>query len=255
MSEVTYAIVFSGGIIDGHQPISVKAHMARMLKADADKMATLFSGKQIVLKRTPDKQQAIKIGTALKKIGADVKIKAVKSKPAAQPAEPTTAPSSSPEPATRAIAAPGTGGGTTLSLAPNEGNIVEPSPAPEAPPIDLSGFSLSENDDEPLAPPREVEAPDIDVSDYSVSDNDGSPLVEPSPPPARTVEAPDFGLDEPGAELETLKEEKELVNPDISNLSLAEPGSDLIEASERKAPPPPKLPDTSNLQLVSVFDA
>ena len=79
MSSVTYAIVFSGQIVDGFQPISVKAHMAKLLKLDAEKMAILFSGKQVVIKRTPDKEQAVKYGTALKKIGADIKVKVIKS--------------------------------------------------------------------------------------------------------------------------------------------------------------------------------
>ncbi len=241
MSSITYAIVFSGQILEGHQIISVKAHMAKMLKAGPEQMQALFSGKQVVLKRTPDKEQAIKIGTALKKIGADVKIKAVKSE----------APAASSAPA--ATAAPATGE-TELSLAPNEGNLVEPSPPPPAPDIDLSGISLAENNDLPLATPKEVVEVDIDLSSYSVSDNDGSPLVEPANDSVPEVEAPDFGLDEPGAVLETLQEEKEMVNPDTSGMSLAAAGSDLLDEEEKKKEPPPPAPDTSDIKLVSAFD-
>ncbi|MFT4820714.1 MAG: hypothetical protein ACI9PN_001576, partial [Candidatus Azotimanducaceae bacterium] len=38
MSEVTYAVVFSGGVLEGFSLISVKAHVAKMLKVDATKM-------------------------------------------------------------------------------------------------------------------------------------------------------------------------------------------------------------------------
>lgn len=38
MGNVLYAIVFKGEIIEGFKPISVKAHMAKLLKADVDKM-------------------------------------------------------------------------------------------------------------------------------------------------------------------------------------------------------------------------
>jgi len=238
MASVTYAIVFSGEILEGHQAFSVKAHMSKMLKADADKMQTLFSGKQVVLKRTTDKQQAMKIGSALKKIGADVKIKAVKQEAPAEPA-----------PAASADAPAASGNDGDWSLAPMEGNIVEPQPAPRAPDIDLSNLEIREMDDEPLAAPRRVQAPQLDLSEYSVSENDGSPLVEPSNAPMPEVEAPDFGLDEPGAELETLHEEREEVHPDISNLTLAEPGSDLLEDKDRTPPPPPKAPDVSGLSL------
>jgi len=74
-------------------------------------------------------------------------------------------------------------------------------------------------------------------------------LVEPSSEPVPRVEAPDFGLDEPGAVLDTIKEDKELVNPDISGLTLAEPGSDLLTPDDRPQEPPPQSPDTSNIQL------
>lgn len=250
MSDVVYAIVFSGGLVEGFQPISVKAHMAKLLKADADKMATLFSGKQIVLKRTPDKQQAIKYGQALKKIGADVKIKAIKGAAPAKTTPAAAAPkaAASAEPA---VAAPDT---SSLSLAPNEGNIVEPKPDAPAPQIDLSGIQLAENDDSPLAAPKPEEHVEIDLSEYSVSENDGAPLVEPSKEEVPKVDAPDFGLDEPGAVLETLKEEVEELHPDTSGMSLAMTGSDLLEPEEKDQGPPPQAPDTSKIHLVPNFD-
>jgi hypothetical protein len=233
MSGVVYAIVFSGGVVDGFQVFSVKAHLSKMLKADADKMAALFSGKPVVLKRTADKQEAIKYGTALKKIGADVRIKAVKQQ--AEAAKPAARPDAA------------TAGG--LSLAKMEGNIVEPKPPAPAPQIDLSGFQLAENDGSPIIEPSQVIELDIDLSAYTVSENDGSPLVEPANAPVPEVEAPDFGLDEPGAVLETLKEHKEEVHPDISNLTLAEPGSNLVDASDKPVVQPPRVPDTSSIQL------
>lgn len=246
MSGVIYAIVFSGGIVDGFQPISVKAHLAKMLKADPEKMKVLFSGKQVVLKRTPDKEQAIKYGTALKKVGADVKIKAVKA-----PDKPTEQPKAVPAATAAAPVAVDT---SSLSLAPNEGNIVEPSAPPPTPNLDLSEYALADNDDSPLAPPKPVQAVEIDLSEYSVRDNDGSPLVEAKADDAPKVDAPDFGLDEPGAVLETLKEEVELLNPDTSGMSLAAAGTDLIDEFEKPEAPPPKTPDTSSIHLVPNFD-
>ncbi|XOV89914.1 MAG: hypothetical protein ACFHX7_08500 [Pseudomonadota bacterium] len=231
MSSVIYAIVFSGEIVEGFQKISVKAHMAKMLKADVEKMATLFSGKQVVLKRTNDKQEALKYGSALKKVGADVKIKAIKSE----------APLAAKAPATTE-----TGG---LTLAPNEGYLVEPKPAPPPPAVNISSLSLADNNDLPLAPPRQQPEVHLDLSGLSVSENDGSPLVEPVERPVPKVEAPDFGLDEPGAVLETLQEKKVLLNPDTSALSIAAAGADLLDEKDRKPAPPPRVPDVSNIQL------
>ena len=268
MASVTYAIVFNGEIVEGFEIISVKAHMAKMLKADADKMQTLFSGKPIVLKRTADKAEAAKYGTALKKVGANVRVKIIKSDAAAQPAKPKAA-----TPGAEGIKPP-TGKAPTakapkakapqakapaakepagdFSLRPNEGNLFEPEPEVEAPELDLRGFSVAENDGEPLIEPKVYEEADIDLSEFSVAENDGSPIVEPSPEHEK-VEAPDFGLDEPGAVLETLKEDVELLDPDTSGMSLAFPGTDLLNEDE-KAPPPPKGPDTSKIKLVSNFD-
>lgn len=243
MSDVVYAIVFSGEVVEGFQTFSVKAHLSQMLKADANKMATLFSGKPIVLKRTADKQEAIKYGTALKKVGADVKIKAMKAEAAPAPKRPAT-------PSTDAPAAPAVHIPDDWALLPNDGNnLVEPAAPPPEPALDLSAYQVAENDGSPLVSPSTFERASIDTSDLSVSENDGSPLVAPSDVEVPRVEVPDFGLDEPGAVLETLREEKVMVNPDISGLSLAEAGSDLLTDDERDRGPAPRAPDVSSLQL------
>lgn len=241
MADVTYAIVFNGEIVEGFQIISVKAHLAKMLRATPDKMQVLFSGKPVVLKRTTDKAEAAKYGSALKKVGADVRVKIIKTDPSAAAAAPLTA------------AVPNT---SNLSLAPNEGNIVEPTPPPPPLELDLSGISVAENDGSPLVEPKAEVKLDIDLSGLSVLDNDGSPLVTPKAAVPK-VDAPDFSLDEPGAILETIKETVEALNPDTSSMSLAFPGSDLLNPEEKDQGPPPKAPDTSKLSVVenrAVFD-
>lgn len=250
MASVTYAIVFKGEILEGFQAFSVKAHLSKMMKADADKMATLFSGKQVVLKRTADKKEAARYGTALRKIGADVKVKVIKSAVKAAPAKPAATAAAGGQ-SDSPVDASG------LTLAPNEGNLVEPKPAPPPPQMDLSEYSVAEMDGSPLVEHSDADIPviDLDLSEYSVAENDGSPLVEPSGEEAPPLEAPDFGLDEPGAMLETLHEEKEEVHPDISALTLAEPGADILAPEERQREKmKPAEVDTSELSLESNFD-
>lgn len=257
MADVTYAIVFSGEIVEGFQVISVKAHLAKMLKASPEKIQTLFSGKTVVMKRTADKAEAAKYGSALKKVGADVRVKIIKadaSAPASAAApsqKPTATPVSATAPATTASVPPTPIDPSNLSLAPNEGNIVEPAPPPPAPDLDLSKMSVLENDGSPLVAPKQAVKLDIDLSSFSVAENDGAPLIEPKADTAPKVEAPDFGLDEPGAVLETLKVEVEEVHPDTSGMSLAFPGSDLLNPEERDQGPPPVAPDTSKLSVVA----
>ncbi len=286
MSEI-YAIVFKGDIVEGHDPDTVKAQVSKLLKADEKKTAALFSGKQIVLKKTADKQEAAKYGKVLKKVGADVKIRIVKGDapkpeakpafqaadppvfqkadppafqkadaPAAEPAqEPTPTPepvaASEPEPVAEEAPVVDTSG---ISLAPQEGNIVEAAPEAEAPDLDLSGMEVAEMDETFLAEPTEEIEVELDLSEYSVSENDGSPLVEASDDVVPEVEVPDFGLDEPGAILETIQEEKEELNPNTVGMTLAMAGSDLLEEEERDQEPPPPAPDTSKINLVPNFD-
>jgi hypothetical protein len=265
MADVTYAIVFSGEIVEGFQAISVKAHLAKMLKASPKKIETLFSGKTIVMKRTADKAEAAKYGSALKKVGADVRVKIIKSdastpapRPAATPItpSPTTPPQATPPQATTASVAAPTPvaipiNTSSLSLAPNEGNIVESALPVPAPKLDLSNMSILENDGTPLVAPKQAVKVDIDLSSFSVAENDGAPLIEPQADITPKVEVPDFGLDEPGAVLETLKIEVEQVHPDTSGMSLAFPGSDLLNPEQRDQGPPPVAPDTSKLSVVA----
>ena len=258
MSGETYAIVFNGGIVEGFAADTVKAQLAKLLKTDAKKTAALFSGKQIVLKKTTDRAEAAKYGKALKKVGADVKIRIIKAgtaataapvKPAAAPVKPAAAPAAETPPEPEAPVMDTSG----ISLAPNEGDLFDPVPRAVIPEIDLSSFSVAENDGSPLVEPSAEVVVELDLSEFSVKDNDGTALVEHEDEAIPPIEVPDFGLDEPGAVLETLQEEKVLLNPSTIGMTLAMAGAELLE-DEPPPPPPPGAPDTSKINLVPNFD-
>ena len=120
--------------------------------------------------------------------------------------------------------------------------------------MDLSEYEVAENDATPLTAPAEEIIVELDLSEFSVSENDGSPLVEPVEEDTPEINVPDFGLDEPGAIIETLKEEVEALNPNTSGMTIAMAGSDMIEPEEREQGPPPVAPDTSKINLVANFD-
>lgn len=234
MSSDTYAIVFKGDVVEGHQPAAVQAQLAKLLKLDPAKAKALFSGKQIVLKKTADKAEAARYGKALKKTGADVNIRVIKAKPAAAP-----------EPETATVDTSG------ITLAENDGgDLFDAQPEAEAPELDLSEYAVAENDGSLLVEPAEKIDVNIDLSDYSVAENDGSDLFEAEELDIPEVDVPDFGLDEPGAVLETIQEEKEFVSPDTMGMTLAMAGADLIEEDEKPPEPPPKAPDTSGINLI-----
>lgn len=229
--SVSYAIVFNGQIIDGFQIISVKAHLAKMLKASPEKISALFSGKPVVIKRTTSKQEAIKYGTALKKVGVAVKItrkEAVTTKPLPKP--------------------------THTAIVTNPGSPSFQSPAHRSI-VNLAiltgttDFTLAENEGD-LFEPIEKETPVvIKVDNIHLASNDGSPIAEPRQL-AKKVEAPAFSLDAPGAILQTRKEEVLQVEPDVSSISLAFPGADLLNPDEIEAGPEPIVPDVSYIKLV-----
>ncbi|MDB4150760.1 hypothetical protein OAD22_01935 [Pseudomonadales bacterium] len=249
MDAITYAVVFSGGVVEGFAPVSVKAHIAKMLKLDATKMASLFSGKQVVIKRTSDKQEALRYGHALRKIGADVSIKVLKTVTA--PANPVAV---DPVPAHKPQqqASP-TNTFADFSLAPNEGNLFDPAPAREPVQVDISKIALTENDHSPLAPPRQQPPVNINISGLSVLENDGSPLI-PATNAVAKLPAPNFEIDEPGTILDTSQDDRPKISPDTSGLSLAFPGSDLLNSEERKPEQARVKPDISRLKLVARFD-
>ena len=272
--SVTYAIVFSGDVVEGFQIISVKAHMAQMLKVAPDKMAALFSGKPVVIKRTADKQEAAKYGTALKKVGADVKVRIIRTA-VKEPSTPVNATPSNPAalksatsrqmpsaapyaPIGSAIPSPTAALSTSTSsavyagftLAENSGDLFEPV-AKESPiKINISNMNLAENDGSLLVEPKTYAKLELDLSTMSVAENDGAPIVAPRVL-AEKVIAPDFGLDETGAVFETLKEEVDPVNPDVSSISLAFRGADLLNPDEIEQGPNPVVPDVSNIKLVA----
>ena len=232
--SVSYAIVFNGKIIDGFQIISVKAHLAKMLKASPEKISALFSGKPVVIKRTTNKQAAIKYGTALKKVGVDVKIKIIRKEAV------TTIPP--PRPTQTAI--------VTTPGSPSFQSLAHRSIVNLAILTGATDFTLAENKGDLFEPIEKEEPVVIKVDNLDLASNDGSPIAEPRQF-AKKVEAPAFSLDAPGAILETRKEEVHQVEPDVRSISLAFPGADLLNPDEIEAGPEPIVPDVSNIKLVA----
>lgn len=70
MSEQLFEVAFSGEIIEGASLEQVKAKVGAMFKADATKLAHLFSGKRMVIKKNIDQATANKYKTALNNAGA-----------------------------------------------------------------------------------------------------------------------------------------------------------------------------------------
>lgn len=282
MSGEIYAIVFKGAIVEGFTADAVKSQLAKILKTDIKKTAALFSGKQIVLKKTTDRAEATRYGKALRKVGADVGIRVVKAASrntghvpafhtADQPptqqltaealssevsvselpeSERTASKSAAAERAVSEVPVVDTSG---ITLALNEGDLFDPVPKVASPEIDLSRLSVAENDGTPLVEPADPIVITMDLSEFSIKDNDGTALVEHPDQHISKVAVPDFSLDAPGALLETLPKEKARLHPSTTGITLAIAGAALL-ANEPPQPPAPAAPDTSNINLAPNID-
>ncbi|GAB7533222.1 hypothetical protein PS3A_56380 [Pseudomonas sp. 3A(2025)] len=150
-----YEIVFSGQVVDGAEPAKVKANLARLFQADAQRMALLFSGRRLVLKNNLDALAAEKYRSTLERAGARVEmldmhpdIEEVELAP--PPDAPNWLKKATPAdgrlqvvPRDVYMAAFVSVDAPALSLAEVGSDMQDPKPAPHAPRLDLTGLSLA----------------------------------------------------------------------------------------------------------------
>jgi uncharacterized Tic20 family protein len=94
MSQKLYTVEFSGKIIPGWNIEDVKKNLAKLLKADENKIAQLFSGNRMTIKKNVDQQTAFKINASFRQAGADCELVETQtnhqSAPPPVPAKPTS---------------------------------------------------------------------------------------------------------------------------------------------------------------------
>jgi hypothetical protein len=194
MSDELFEVAFSGKISEGADLDEVKARVGKMFKADDAKIAQMFSGKRMVIKRNLDKAAAAKYGYAFKKAGAVCELKQM-SGSAAAPAK-----KAAPSPATEKPAAPV----ATLQVDfTTTQNFEEPAPPPNTDPLGISGDQI-EDLPASVAPvgsamqdeTKEVPEPDIDIAGIDVA-----PV---------------------GSTIDTAKKEADPPPPDITGLAIKE---------------------------------
>ena len=77
MSEQQFEIAFSGQIAAGADLATVKQHIGKIFKADAAKLAQMFSGHRIIIKHSVDQATAAKYRGAFQKAGAVCEVRAL----------------------------------------------------------------------------------------------------------------------------------------------------------------------------------
>jgi len=190
MSDELFEVAFSGEIDDTVDLNEVKAKFAKMFNADENKLAHLFSGRRIVIKKNIDAATAAKYQTALERVGAICELKSLSAsneiapdadlKPKVVSAPPSPTPPVAPMQ-------------TTYTAAGDYGDV---SPPPELEPLGITADQIddlsatvapvgSELQDEI----KEAAEPVIDISDLDMAPA-GSTIdpgkKEPDPPPPDT---------------------------------------------------------------------
>lgn len=188
MSEELYEVVFYGEIVEGAELDQVKAKVAAMFKADAAKLAQLFSGKRVVIKKNIDQATANKYQSALQNAGAQCEVKSLAEVAVASPAEGAAAP------AAAQAAAPAASSNRADSNAPA---------APKTDPLGITASDISELGASILPPGSDMQ--------------DGS-----SSAAAPEVDLSGLDLAPPGSDLGELKKDESVEIPDISNLSIVD---------------------------------
>lgn len=153
-----YEIAFSGQLVPGAQLDLVKANVAKLFQADAQRVALLFSGRRLVIKNNLDEAGAEKYRATLERAGAlvevckmDVEIEEVELAPPPPyepPAAPVAAAAGAPKPLKVAprdeyMAAFSDVEAPDFGIAPVGVDLQDEKPEPVPPKVDLSQFSLA----------------------------------------------------------------------------------------------------------------
>jgi len=192
MSDQLFEVAFSGQISEGANLEEVKARVGKMFNADDAKLAQLFSGNRIVIKKNIDQATAAKYKTALNRAGAECEIsspggEAVAAQPAAvtpAPAEPAakSAPISTeyetsydgevaPPPRTDPLGISGDQiEDLAVSIAPVGSELQDEYKEPEKPDIDITGFDIAPVGSDLSEAKKEQEPPPPDTSGITLAD-------------------------------------------------------------------------------------
>ena len=185
MSDQLFEVAFSGQVSEGANLEDVKARVGKMFNADDAKLAQLFSGKRIVIKKNIDQATAAKYKTALNRAGAECEV--IPSGAAVPPVQ-AAAPAAAPVESAGASAPPSAEYETRY-----EGEI---EPPPQTDPLGITGDQI-EDLAASIAPVgselqdsyAEPEEPQIDITGLDIApvgSDIGTAKKDPEPPPPDT---------------------------------------------------------------------
>lgn len=209
MSDKDFRIIFEGELADGFSLGMVKKNLGALFKADTDRIAQIFGGQAVVLKRGLDQSGAEKYQAALLKAGAITRLQNGDEEPVAAPPPPP--------PRERKAA-------YDWSLAPAGSSLLRPNERPKKRTTEVtvehismaSSFAVTEPESEPPPP-----APD--VSSITLADT-GSDMGEIPRDDGSNLSVADLeaSIAPPGSDLLDEKSDTPELEIDLSHLSLSE---------------------------------
>jgi len=183
MSDQLFEIAFSGKVSEGADPAEVKARIGKMFNADEAKLAQLFSGKRIVIKKNLDQATAAKYQTAFERAGARCEVKQMGGAPAGK----GQAAAAKPAPQTAAQHAAASNAGESVDY----GDVPPP---PQTDPLGITGDEIedlsvsvapvgSAMQDNYVAPDEpEFDLSGLDVAPVGTTIGSGKKAPDPPPP-------------------------------------------------------------------------
>ncbi len=221
MSEKQFQVIVSGVLVEGADATQVQARVAKLFKTDVSKVAALFSGKRVTIKKGLVEAAALKYKMALKQCGLTAAVTEM----------------------VVSTATPETAGEAQIDIAP-PGVILDKSAPPKAPDIDTSTLAMEQVGIELDETPRPTE-PLIDISAMAM-EHVGIELDETPRPEPLDIDVSAISMDKEWTQLD---ESLPPADPeiDISTMSMSEVGSEL----DRTPPPVEPDIDISKLSLDS----
>lgn len=174
-----YEIAFAGQVVPGAPLEQVKANLARLFQADAQRIALLFSGRRIVIKSGLDAAGAEKYRATMERAGALAIVQALD----VEEVEMAPPPAAAPAPVTAPVAAAPVKGGSAARVIPRDEYMAAFSDV-EAPDFGIAPVGADLQDAKP-----EAQAPKVDLSQFSlapVGSDMGQAKAAPAAPPPDT---------------------------------------------------------------------
>jgi len=195
----TFEVVFNGEVLDGFDAAETRAKIGKLFNADEAKIARLFSGNSVVIKKNLDEATANKYIGAFKNAGAKATVRDAAASVVVEEVQAAPPPSEPAPAASNPAPAPATSGGSIFEHSGEASEHLTEAPKTQInldSDPDLSGLTLRENTGNLVDPTGETPEPEIDVSSISLAAT--------------------------GTDLADKKEEPEEYNPDLSGITLAD---------------------------------